>query len=133
MNAWWTWPRRTKEATDQRADFIAAARRAVQAAALEAADQGKEPASRERPPGAFSKISQAIRNRKRTLLLAATVVVLAIGAIRIFGGLTASIMGRLLTATAEPDAVEAPAPASDPAPRDVMAMPPLPPCRRSRR
>ncbi len=75
---------------DRRADFIAAARRAAQAAAAEAhraetptaADTDEEG---EHKPGAFSRISQAIRNRKRPLLLAAAAIVLAIGALKVYG------------------------------------------------
>ena len=75
---------------DRRADFIAAARRAAQAAAAEAhrveapADEaGSEDG--EHKPGAFARISQAIRNRRRPLLLAAAAIVLAIGAVKVYG------------------------------------------------
>ncbi len=75
---------------DRRVDFIAAARRAAQAAAAEAhraetpADEA--PAEEGEPKaGAFSRISQAIRNRKRPLLLAAAAVILAIGAVKVYG------------------------------------------------
>ncbi len=75
---------------DRRADFIAAARRAAQAAAAEA-HRVEAPAAEvtedegEHKPGAFSRISQAIRNRKRPLLLAAAAIVLAIGALKVYG------------------------------------------------
>ncbi len=75
---------------DRRADFIAAARRAAQAAAAEA-HRAETPAGEvpgeagEHKPGAFSRISQAIRNRKRPLLLAAAAIVLAIGALKVYG------------------------------------------------
>jgi localization factor PodJL len=75
---------------DRRADFIAAARRAAQAAAAEAhrveapADEdGDEDGAHK--PGAFARISEAIRSRKRPLLLAAAAIVLAIGALKVYG------------------------------------------------
>ena len=75
---------------DRRADFIAAARRAAQAAAAEAHRSEVAPAEEpgqesERKPGAFARISQAIRNRRRPLLLAAAAIVLAIGALKVYG------------------------------------------------
>jgi localization factor PodJL len=71
--------------SDRKADFIAAARRAAQAAAAEAAlDMDGEPAAAEEKPGTFARIGQAIRNRKRPLLLAAAALVLAISAIQFF-------------------------------------------------
>ena len=87
----------SKKPTEQRADFIAAARRAAQAAAQEAAaieatirqvpdvvpEQAATPG--ERKPGAFARISEAIRSRKRPLLLAAAAIVLAIGAMQLYG------------------------------------------------
>ena len=45
-------------------------------------------ATSERKPGAFARISQAIRNRKRPLLLAAAAIVLAIGAMQVYGKLS---------------------------------------------
>ncbi len=82
-------PSQSKAAPDRRADFIAAARRAAQAAADAArtdapgADsETDEPA--ERKSGAFARISQAIRNRNKPLLLAAAAIVLAIGAMQIY-------------------------------------------------
>ena len=75
---------------DRRADFIAAARRAAQAAAAEA-HRAETPVAEdtdeesEHKPGAFARISQAIRNRRRPLLLAAAAIVLAIGAIKLYG------------------------------------------------
>jgi localization factor PodJL len=87
-----------KKATDRRADFIAAARRAAQAAQKEVASiesaaeaEVAEPiragvgAGAERRPGAFARISQAIRSRKRPLLLAAAAIVLALGAMQVYG------------------------------------------------
>ncbi len=83
-------PPQTAASGDRRADFIAAARRAAQAAAAEAHRAEASPADAaskdsEHKPGAFSRISQAIRNRKRPLLLAAAAIVLAIGAIKVYG------------------------------------------------
>jgi localization factor PodJL len=70
--------------TDRRADFIAAARRAAQAAAVEA---GREFDNRtgDDEAGTFTRIGLAIRNRKRPLLLAAAALVLAISAVHLFG------------------------------------------------
>jgi localization factor PodJL len=80
---------------DRRADFIAAARRAAQAAQKEVASieseveaESPEPmraSGTERRPGAFARISQAIRSRKRPLLLAAAAIVLAVGAMQVYG------------------------------------------------
>jgi localization factor PodJL len=103
---------------DRRADFIAAARRAAQAAAAEAAsiessaasapevnlpdgdEQAGLPAA-ERRPGPFARISQAIRNRKKPLLLAAAAIVLAIGAMQVFGKVTTVVAGRNLIAATD--------------------------------
>ncbi|MDE3132404.1 MAG: hypothetical protein KGL16_14730, partial [Acidobacteriota bacterium] len=73
---------------DRRADFIAAARRAAQAAAAEAhkGQTQSRPESgddADHKGGAFARISQAIRNRKRPLLLAAAAIILAIGALKV--------------------------------------------------
>jgi localization factor PodJL len=74
-----------RRSTDRRADFIAAARRAAYAAVAEAGaaeDAMPEP----KQEGAFARIGQAIRNRRKPLLLAAAAIVIAIGAIHLFGG-----------------------------------------------
>ncbi len=93
-----------ERATDRRADFIAAARRAAQAAASEAARI--EPATAddtgERRSGAFARISQAIRSRKRPLLLAAAAIVLAIGAMHVYGTFTGSDGAAKLAAVEPP-------------------------------
>jgi localization factor PodJL len=80
------------KSAQRRADFIAAARRAAQAVAEEAAREKAEetdiPAAMdpaEDKPGAFARISQAIRNRRRPLLLAAAAIVLAIGTVQLYG------------------------------------------------
>lgn len=73
-----------RRSTDRRADFIAAARRAAYAAVAEAGtaeDAMPEP----KQEGAFARIGQAIRNRRKPLLLAAAAIVIAIGAIQLFG------------------------------------------------
>ena len=102
---------------DRRADFIAAARRAAQAAAAEAQridapateEPGEEAAHR---PGAFARISQAIRSRKRPLLLAAAAIILAIGAVKLYGTVSSSTETHL--SAAEPVAsVAAPKSAID--------------------
>jgi localization factor PodJL len=91
---------------DRRADFVAAARRAAQSAAARVAVDQYSPARqqpaapavepppapeavRESRPGAFARLSQAIRMRRKPLLLAAAVIVLAIGAMQIYGRLSA--------------------------------------------
>ena len=77
-----------RAASDRRADFIAAARRAAQAAMAEAGGSSRagdeKPADRRRG-GAFARIGQAIRSRKKPLILAAAAIVLAIGALQLFG------------------------------------------------
>ena len=101
---------------DRRADFIAAARRAAQAAAAEAHRAEAAPAEAagkdgEPKPGAFSRISQAIRNRKRPLLLAAAAIVLAIGAIKVYG--TVGDASQHLAAPEPVASVEAPQSTAD--------------------
>jgi localization factor PodJL len=78
---------RERRPADRKADFIAAARRAAQAAAAETApvQAVKEPEAEEPRNGTFARISQAIRSRRRPLLLAAAAIVLAIGALQLFG------------------------------------------------
>jgi localization factor PodJL len=84
-------PSPERAAASRRADFIAAARRAAQAAVAEAA---ATPATAEQPersergevrPGAFARIGQAIRSRRKPLLLAAAAIVLAIGSLYVYG------------------------------------------------
>jgi localization factor PodJL len=71
---------------DRKADFIAAARRAAQAAAQAATSEAEEEEEEsDDRPGAFARLGQAIRNRKRPLLLAAAAIVLAISAVQFFG------------------------------------------------
>ena len=74
-----------RKPVDRRADFIAAARRAAEAAVAEADSGRREETTTEHKPSPFARIGQAIRNRKKPLLLAAAAIVLAIGAIQIFG------------------------------------------------
>lgn len=80
-----------RKPVDRRADFIAAARRAAQAAVSEAAvseaeiSRLSEDAGSDQKPSPFARIGQAIRNRRKPLLLAAAAIVLAIGAIQLFG------------------------------------------------
>ncbi len=74
-----------RKPVDRRADFIAAARRAAEAAIAEADSGRREETTTEHKPSPFARIGQAIRNRKKPLLLAAAAIVLAIGAIQIFG------------------------------------------------
>jgi localization factor PodJL len=74
-----------RKPVDRRADFIAAARRAADAAIAEADSGRREETTTEHKPSPFARIGQAIRNRKKPLLLAAAAIILAIGAIQIFG------------------------------------------------
>jgi localization factor PodJL len=79
---------RERAASERRADFIAAARRAAQAAMAEAGSAGRSTDDKpdERPRGGtLARIGQAIRSRKKPLLLAAAAIVLAIGALQLFG------------------------------------------------
>ncbi|HVZ14240.1 MAG TPA: peptidoglycan-binding protein [Bauldia sp.] len=111
-------PSPEKRAAERRADFIAAARRAAQAVAKEAAAMDAPGAatpdapaqmaeSAERRPGAFARLSQAIRSRKRPLLLAAAAIVLAIGAMQAYGKFTLPSMSTALADISVPSA-EAP-------------------------
>ncbi len=118
----------------RRVDFIAAARRAAQSAstppaAAPAPVARPEPVvviktlagepSEERKPGAFAKISQAIRNRKRPLLFAAAAIVIAIGALQIFGRVALTPGAAPETAAAEVAAV-APAEESETAAPEAL-------------
>ena len=107
-------------AAERRADFIAAARRAAQAVANEAASIQSSPEEETsvetsdaaaRKPGAFARISQAIRSRKRPLLLAAAAIVLAIGAMQLYGKLSPVLNhGSLVASTKAPVVAVADAP-----------------------
>ena len=108
---------RERTAGDRRADFIAAARRAAQAAMAEVSSAPRQSDDKEAPPprgGAFARIGQAIRNRKKPLLLAAAAIVLAIGALQVFG-LSHGPGRSVAVAKIEPAA--APAPAKPQSPR----------------
>jgi localization factor PodJL len=71
--------------TDRKADFIAAARRAAKTAPEESVPpSSKDPGDGN--PGTFARISQAIRNRRRTLLILAAASLLAASAVHMFGG-----------------------------------------------
>ncbi|MCP4380614.1 MAG: hypothetical protein GY798_04205 [Hyphomicrobiales bacterium] len=71
---------------DRRADFIAAARRAAQSAAREMEDTVDDSIGEASPKASpFARIGQAIRNRKKALLLVAAAAVLAIGALQFSG------------------------------------------------
>ena len=71
-----------RPSTVRRADFIAAARRAAQSAAQDR--DGLDTIGGDEP-SPFARIGQAIRNRKKPLLLAAAAVVLALGVIKFLG------------------------------------------------
>lgn len=68
---------------DRRAEFIAAARRAAQAAVHETEDTDGHASSSDPKASPFARIGQAIRNRRKSLLLVAAVAVLAIGALQV--------------------------------------------------
>ena len=108
-----------RRSSDRRADFIAAARRAAHAAVAEAGtveDEMSEP----KQEGAFARIGQAIRNRRKPLLLAAAAIVLAIGALHLFGSRTGDSAN--LAAVAKPaPAVVVAAPAATPRRSPVAA------------
>ncbi|MCB1488198.1 MAG: SEL1-like repeat protein [Bauldia sp.] len=75
-----------RKSGDRRADFIAAARRAAQAAVAEAEIETQAEETEQEPKvSPFARIGQAIRNRKKPLLLAAAAIVLALGAIQVLG------------------------------------------------
>ena len=102
---------------DRRADFIAAARRAAQAAQAEvSAAPEAEPEPERDGSGAFSRIGQAIRGRRRPLLLAAAALILAISAVQIFDG------GRRVTSVREVATETAAPPAITPAPKPEAAL-----------
>ncbi|WP_035830500.1 SEL1-like repeat protein [Kaistia adipata] len=68
---------------DRKADFIAAARRAAQAAQSETAGQIADSASDGDRPNTFTRIGDALRARKRPLVLAIAAIVLALGAMQL--------------------------------------------------
>jgi localization factor PodJL len=68
---------------DRKADFIAAARRAAQAAQSETADQIAEGRAEGDRPNTFTRIGDALRARKRPLVLAIAAIVLALGAMQL--------------------------------------------------
>ena len=68
---------------DRKADFIAAARRAAQAAQSETADQIAEGRADGDRPSTFTRIGDALRARKRPLVLAIAAIVLALGAMQL--------------------------------------------------
>ena len=121
---------RDRAAGDRRADFIAAARRAAQAAVAEAeATVAKEEASVPSTSrrNAFARIGQAIRARKKPLLLAAAAIVLAIGALQLFGPPLGEERGNVAVAKATPPATVKPGRAAQPAlPAVAMAIPASP-------
>lgn len=101
-------PQAERPAATRRADFIAAARRAAQAAVAEAAASPQTPAAEpeqgESRQGAFARIGQAIRSRRKPLLLAAAAIVLAIGSIYIYSPEFGGAAGSTDMAKAEPPA-----------------------------
>ncbi len=78
-------PARDRGAADRRADFIAAARRAAQAADAQVASSAENEKASESRQGPFARIGQAIRGRRKPFLLAAAAIVLAIGSLYIYG------------------------------------------------
>ncbi|WP_354551937.1 hypothetical protein [Kaistia defluvii] len=66
---------------DRKADFIAAARRAAQAAQAESAEAVAE--DHEARPSTLARIGDALRSRRRPIVLAIAAIVLAIGAMQL--------------------------------------------------
>lgn len=102
---------------DRKADFIAAARRAAQAAAAEHS-RGRSPAAdlvEDSEPGLLSKVGEAVTRHRRPLLLAVGAIVLAIAAIQIIKPFAARNDATPIVAEPAPVAVapvvEAPPPA----------------------
>ncbi len=98
---------------DRKADFIAAARRAAQAAAAESgAFDPAKPASADKP-GPLSRFTQVFRNRRRPLLLAAAAVLLTIAVVRVLGpiGLNGQAVARAPQPDVTPPSSDIPAPA----------------------
>ncbi|MCX5513344.1 hypothetical protein C3941_00290 [Kaistia algarum] len=90
-------------AGDRKADFIAAARRAAQAAQVETAKaraEEREASEADEKPGPFARIGQALRSRRRPLVLAIAAVVLAIGAAKLGPPLQDRIVEALAPAVA---------------------------------
>ncbi|HMN85009.1 MAG TPA: hypothetical protein PKA74_03335, partial [Bauldia sp.] len=101
-----------RRSTDRRADFIAAARRAASAAVAEAGTAEEAEPEPRREDGAFARIGQAIRNRRKPLLLAAAAIVIALGTLHLYGNRGGA--GQSLATAADPSPaialVTAPAP-----------------------
>lgn len=70
--------------SDRKADFIAAARRAAQAAAAESAAMRLKDAANKPGRNPLSRIAGIFKNRGRPLMLAAAAVVLTVGAVRFY-------------------------------------------------
>ncbi len=88
----------------RRANFIAAARRAAQAAAVEAETAAHDDAADDRADdsertGPFRRISQALHGRKKSVLLAAAAVVIAIGAMQLYDDVTRPAQTDLIAST----------------------------------
>jgi len=88
---------------DRKADFIAAARRAAQAAQAETAKARIEESEAvpEERPGPLARIGQALRSRRRPLVLAIAAVVLALGAAKFGPSLQDRITAALTPPVAE--------------------------------
>ncbi|MBN9000046.1 MAG: hypothetical protein J0H54_11860, partial [Rhizobiales bacterium] len=89
---------------DRKADFIAAARRAAQAAQAETARaraEDRKAGQDEGKPGPLARIGQALRSRRRPLVLAIAAVVLAIGAAKFGPALSYRVADALTPAKAE--------------------------------
>ncbi len=113
-------PQPERKAGDRRAEFIAAARRAAQAEADAGAGvvQGDRAGSLSTDPkhSPFARIGQAIRNRRKSLLLAAAIV-LALGAVYLLSQRNGRISDLAAVAPAgEIPAVDNPPVAAPPAP-----------------
>ncbi|MCX5497838.1 hypothetical protein OSH11_24275 [Kaistia dalseonensis] len=108
---------------DRKADFIAAARRAAQAAQAETAlaRMEEEAAQEDDRPGALARIGQAFRARRRPLVLAIAAIVLALGAVQ----LGPTISEQIAKATNTPAALD-PVPTGSVAPKPMRDVTPAP-------
>ncbi len=119
---------------DRRADFIAAARRAAQAAAAEhnairRVSADAEPAEQTEGPGAFARLRRMVGDHRRPLLIAVGAVVLAIAVIQIvrpFGAREAAPEAPTVAAPATPETNASPAAALSPAAGPIVIEVPAP-------
>ncbi|MHA1553277.1 MAG: peptidoglycan-binding protein, partial [Alphaproteobacteria bacterium] len=98
-----------RDARARRANFIAAARRAAQAAAAESAavsrsNETSRPVDGDeqdttKKPGPFKRITSALNGRRKVLVLAAAAILIAVGAMQIYGDVSSDGDTRLIAMT----------------------------------